>query len=228
MGAVFKRRDTVEGNVNNNDEGDVGNFLGRVRSESPTQLDEERNGGAREREAVERGREDSQSTIKDQSTSTPRSVSMIGNGLPSNVASSTRMQDRSVSGVSTTESTKTKKSFFARFKKDKNKSSIGSSRDLESNPSSTSTTGSVKGGGGGGKGSEGVRRSGSLMSGASSKRNRSNSHLPPPSARSSVFAGSEAGEGSGGTSSGKAGKVRHPKVRFLLFNVSTSGRELTY
>ncbi|GAA5967531.1 hypothetical protein JCM3765_007384, partial [Sporobolomyces pararoseus] len=212
MGAVFKRRDTREGGEG---EGQVSSssmmMLGRVRSESPTEMDTSQPGQLqqepREKGGIEREREDSQATIV---KSTPRSVSMIGVGTgqppPSSSSSSNRFNNqvggggggnRSVSGISTmtTESTKQKKkSFFSRFKKDKSSSS---SKSTTIAPMIESTSVSSSGGGG-------IKRSGSLMS------NRTNRTEPPlpTSTTASDFTG-EAAIKTGAS----LHKIRYPKVR---------------
>ncbi|GAA5943380.1 WD40 repeat domain-containing protein [Sporobolomyces koalae] len=196
MGAEFKRRDTIP-EPEREHEYDHEQFgLGRIRSESPTriegyELEQEQDDGVRQPGAVERGREDSQSTVK-----------AFGRGLPP--MRTTVDSKRSVSTASnmTTTSTKTKKSFFARFKKDKSSASANKSNAslLPTTSSSIPTLNLATPL----AGASGVKRSGSMASRAGTVDSRAGPVTP----------GLSVSETEGFIAhSGKTEKIRYPKVR---------------
>lgn len=199
MGAEFKRRDTVE------DSGE-GFGLGRVRSESPTQMEEGQEGTGGEMvggERMERGREDSQATLREG----PRGKnstgsSNLGNGRPSEGRAEELVRDRNVSIASstTTNSTKSKKGFFSRFKKSKPPTSSPTSPTGTSPTILSSSSPTASG--------SGIKRSGSVVSRATTNTLESRGPLTPGL--------SEINEPHLTTSSsgpGKQDKIRHPKVR---------------
>ncbi|GAA5822134.1 hypothetical protein JCM5353_006242 [Sporobolomyces roseus] len=190
MGAQFERRDT-EG---------FGS-LGRVRSESPVQIEEDDDGVGGER--MERGREDSQATLRQgEGFGMGLGRPEIGQGRKEELV---RDQGRNVSNAPATSTTKSKKGFFSRFKKSKPEKNEG----LPPVGKASHGMGSVASGSGSGSG---IKRSGSVVSRDTTTDSRFGGGGPVTPGLSEVGESHSLGTTTT-TTTMKQEKVRHPKVR---------------